>query len=174
MLVELEFTSERARSSVVTRSPDGTLRLFCKGSDAVMLSRIREDTDAELLDATDGHLHAFSVKGLRTLVIATKVGMWTLGSRSRFTHGARFRVTHDTSSGGSRRTLDLRPLKRRVPGYRQGGCRGSDRGVGRGVSVCVHASYSGKKSTLRAECSAVSASALSHLDPGPQGPYQDS
>lgn len=35
ILVELEFTSERARMSVVARAPDGTIRLFTKGSDAV-------------------------------------------------------------------------------------------------------------------------------------------
>lgn len=37
ILVELEFTSERARMSVVARAPDGTIRLFTKGSDAVRL-----------------------------------------------------------------------------------------------------------------------------------------
>ena len=46
---------------------------MCKGSDAVMLPRIRAGTDQELLDATDRNLHSFSVKGLRTLVVASKV-----------------------------------------------------------------------------------------------------
>ena len=46
---------------------------MCKGSDAVMLPRIRAGTDPELLAATDRNLHAFSVKGLRTLVVASKV-----------------------------------------------------------------------------------------------------
>ena len=35
ILVELEFTSDRARMSVVARAPDGTIRLLTKGSDAV-------------------------------------------------------------------------------------------------------------------------------------------
>jgi Cation transport ATPase (P-type) len=35
ILVELEFTSDRARMSVVARAPDSTIRLFTKGSDAV-------------------------------------------------------------------------------------------------------------------------------------------
>lgn len=73
VLVELEFTSERARMSVVARAPDGTIRLLCKGSDAVMLPRLRPGTDAALLRDTDANLHAFSVKGLRTLVITSKV-----------------------------------------------------------------------------------------------------
>ncbi len=46
---------------------------MCKGSDAVMLPRIRAGTDAELLASTDRNLHAFSVKGLRTLVVGSKV-----------------------------------------------------------------------------------------------------
>ena len=33
--MELEFTSDRARMSVVARAPDGTIRLLTKGSDAV-------------------------------------------------------------------------------------------------------------------------------------------
>ena len=71
-MVELEFTSERARASVVFQAPDGTIRLMCKGSDAVMLPRIRDGSDPALLAETDRNLYAFSVKGLRTLVLATK------------------------------------------------------------------------------------------------------
>ncbi len=73
ILVELEFSSDRARMSVVARAPDGTIRLLTKGSDAVMLPRLRKGTDAALLQATNDDLHAFSVKGLRTLVVASKV-----------------------------------------------------------------------------------------------------
>jgi Cation transport ATPase (P-type) len=73
ILNTLDFTSERARMSVVAHAPDGTIRLFTKGSDAVMLPRVRSDTDAELLAATDANLHAFSVRGLRTLVLGSKV-----------------------------------------------------------------------------------------------------
>ena len=29
----MDFTSERARMSVIMRAPDGTIRLFCKGAD---------------------------------------------------------------------------------------------------------------------------------------------
>ena len=65
MLTVLDFTSERARMSVVARSPDGTLRLFCKGSDQALLGRLRRGTDADLLAATHGHLRRFSVQALR-------------------------------------------------------------------------------------------------------------
>ena len=42
ILVELPFSSERARMSVVTRAPDGTLRLLCKvwvSQTSVLLAR---------------------------------------------------------------------------------------------------------------------------------------
>lgn len=57
----MDFTSARARMSVVLRAPDGTIRLHCKGSDAIMLPRLRPDTDPALLAATHDNLHAFSV-----------------------------------------------------------------------------------------------------------------
>ena len=62
MLTTLDFTSERARMSVVARAPDGTLRLFCKGSDQALLARLRAGTDPALLAATHGHLRRFSVQ----------------------------------------------------------------------------------------------------------------
>ena len=35
----MDFTSERARMSVITRAPDGTIRLFCKGADTKVRGR---------------------------------------------------------------------------------------------------------------------------------------
>jgi hypothetical protein len=57
----MDFSSARARMSVILRAPDGTIRLHCKGSDAKMLPRLRADTDPALLSATHANLHAFSV-----------------------------------------------------------------------------------------------------------------
>jgi hypothetical protein len=62
VLTTLDFTSERARMSVIARAPDGTLRLFCKGSDQAMLARLRPGTAPALLDATHAHLRRFSVQ----------------------------------------------------------------------------------------------------------------
>lgn len=59
--------------SVITRSPDGTIRLHAKGSDAALLPRLRESTDRALLAATHENLRAFSVRGLRTLLLASRV-----------------------------------------------------------------------------------------------------
>lgn len=70
MLTTLDFTSERARMSVVARTPDGTLRLFCKGSDQALLARLRPGTDPDLLAATHGHLRRFSVQARPRRLIA--------------------------------------------------------------------------------------------------------
>jgi phospholipid-transporting ATPase len=67
-----EFSSERQRMSVIVRCPDGTIKLFCKGSDAMMLKRLGH-TDADLLARANENLHFFSTRGLRTLVIGSRV-----------------------------------------------------------------------------------------------------
>ena len=69
----IEYTSSRARMSVVARTPDGTVRLYCKGSDAAVLAALRRDTPTDVLAATDAALHGFARRGLRTLVVATRV-----------------------------------------------------------------------------------------------------
>jgi phospholipid-transporting ATPase len=58
----LEYSSARARMSVIARAPDGTIRLFCKGSDMRVLGIVRKDTPKSLMDATDNNLHNFATK----------------------------------------------------------------------------------------------------------------
>ena len=69
----MEYSSERGCMSVIARSPDGTTRLFCKGSDMKVMKKIRKDTDSQLVDRTNSDLHTFAKQGLRTLVVASKV-----------------------------------------------------------------------------------------------------
>ena len=69
----IEYTSARARMSVVARSPDGTVRLYCKGSDTTVLGSLAADTPPDLLASTDAALHAFARRGLRTLAVASRV-----------------------------------------------------------------------------------------------------
>lgn len=69
----LEFNSDRKRMSVVVRCQDGTLRVFCKGADNVMLGLLKRDIDSDLISSTEDALHDFSVKGLRTLVLGTRL-----------------------------------------------------------------------------------------------------
>ena len=68
-----EFSSARKRMSVVARDArDGSHALFLKGADAVVLERLSESHDAEILDATRAHLDAFARDGLRTLVLSKR------------------------------------------------------------------------------------------------------
>jgi phospholipid-transporting ATPase len=69
----MEYSSERGCMSVIARSPDGTVRLYCKGADTKVMKKIRSGTDAELTARTDSDLHTFAKRGLRTLVLASKV-----------------------------------------------------------------------------------------------------
>lgn len=69
----MEYSSERGCMSVIARSPDGTIRLYCKGADSKVMKKIRPDTDADLVNRTNHDLHTFAKSGLRTLVIASKV-----------------------------------------------------------------------------------------------------
>jgi phospholipid-transporting ATPase len=68
----MEFSSERQRMSVIVRCPDGTVKLFCKGADAMMLKRLAPDTDPDLLARVNDNLHFFSTRGLRTLIIGSR------------------------------------------------------------------------------------------------------
>lgn len=67
ILVNLEFTSERKRSSVIVKIDDKIL-LLCKGADDLILSRLSKDS--RHINTTKKHLREFSVEGLRTLCCA--------------------------------------------------------------------------------------------------------
>uniref|UniRef100_A0A8C4GME5 Phospholipid-transporting ATPase n=1 Tax=Dicentrarchus labrax TaxID=13489 RepID=A0A8C4GME5_DICLA len=68
LLNVLEFSSNRKRMSVVVRTPDGKLRLYCKGADNVIFERLTEVSQYK--DLTLAHLEAFATEGLRTLCFA--------------------------------------------------------------------------------------------------------
>lgn len=63
----MEFNSDRKRMSVVARAEDGTIRLFCKGADNVMLERLKKDLDPGLVQKTKEALHDYSVKVLECI-----------------------------------------------------------------------------------------------------------
>lgn len=69
----MEYSSDRGCMSVIARTPDGSIRLYCKGSDTKVMAKIRESTDKNLIQRTDRDLHNFAREGLRTLVLASKV-----------------------------------------------------------------------------------------------------
>ncbi|WWC62655.1 uncharacterized protein I303_105252 [Kwoniella dejecticola CBS 10117] len=66
----LEFNSSRKRMSVVARSPDGRIILYCKGADSVIYQRLDPNHDEALKQTTLKDLETFANGGLRTLCIA--------------------------------------------------------------------------------------------------------
>ncbi|KAH8088928.1 phospholipid-transporting ATPase 1 [Cristinia sonorae] len=66
----IEFNSTRKRMSVIVRSPQGKLILYCKGADSVIYERLRPDHDPVLKEKTSKDMEAFANGGLRTLCIA--------------------------------------------------------------------------------------------------------
>lgn len=70
----IEFNSTRKRMSAIFRFPDGSIKLFCKGADSVILERLdNNDISAtKYVDSTSKHLEDYAVEGLRTLCIAYK------------------------------------------------------------------------------------------------------
>ncbi|KAH0790977.1 P-type ATPase [Histomonas meleagridis] len=72
ILANLEFTSERKRSSVIIRNPiTNQIILYCKGADDLILSRLSKDS--QYIDETKLHLKEFSANGLRTLCCAYRI-----------------------------------------------------------------------------------------------------
>ncbi|GAM89622.1 hypothetical protein ANO11243_076610 [Dothideomycetidae sp. 11243] len=72
VLNTLEFNSARKRMSIIVRMPDNRIRLYCKGADSIIYSRLRPGEQAELRKATADHLEMFAREGLRTLCIAQR------------------------------------------------------------------------------------------------------
>lgn len=68
----LEFNSSRKRMSAIIRMPNGSIRLFCKGADSVIYSRLAPGLQRELRKTTAEHLEMFAREGLRTLCIADR------------------------------------------------------------------------------------------------------
>lgn len=74
----IEFTSARKRMSVIVRTPEGKIKLFCKGADSVIFERLAQRLDPneekdtgesfeDFREVTLAHLEAFASEGLRTL-----------------------------------------------------------------------------------------------------------
>ncbi len=71
----MEFNSDRKRMSILLKDPkDGLIKLYCKGADSIIKSRLDpKQIDKNLLGETEEFLHKASLKGLRTLLMAMKV-----------------------------------------------------------------------------------------------------
>ena len=65
LLNVLEFNSTRKRMSVIVRTPDKRIVLYCKGADTVIYERLRNKEPTSKI--TLEHLEKFAATGLRTL-----------------------------------------------------------------------------------------------------------
>ncbi|EXJ62426.1 phospholipid-translocating ATPase [Cladophialophora yegresii CBS 114405] len=72
ILNTLEFNSTRKRMSAIVRMPDGRIKLFCKGADSMIYSRLARGQQQELRKATAENLEMFAREGLRTLCVAER------------------------------------------------------------------------------------------------------
>jgi phospholipid-translocating ATPase len=72
VLNTLEFNSTRKRMSAIIRMPDGQIKLFCKGADSMIYSRLLKGLQQPLRKATAEHLEMFAREGLRTLCVAER------------------------------------------------------------------------------------------------------
>ncbi|XP_044018116.1 probable phospholipid-transporting ATPase IA isoform X3 [Aphidius gifuensis] len=68
----IEFTSARKRMSVIVRTPDGKIKLYCKGADSIIYERLEniDNNDDNFRQITLEHLELFASEGLRTLCFA--------------------------------------------------------------------------------------------------------
>eukprot|EP00743_Colponemidia_sp_Colp-15_P003582 GILK01003864.1.p1 GENE.GILK01003864.1~~GILK01003864.1.p1 ORF type:complete len:1213 (-),score=219.55 GILK01003864.1:92-3730(-) len=68
----LEFNSTRKRMSVIVRTPENQIKLYCKGADSIILSRCKKSGQI-FESSTREHLNKYSRHGLRTLAIGVAV-----------------------------------------------------------------------------------------------------
>ncbi|XP_013857953.1 phospholipid-transporting ATPase ID [Austrofundulus limnaeus] len=71
LLAVLDFNNVRKRMSVIVRSPEGKLTLYCKGADTIIYERLHPSCNT-MKEVTTGHLNEYAGDGLRTLVLAYK------------------------------------------------------------------------------------------------------
>ncbi|OJA14910.1 hypothetical protein AZE42_09450 [Rhizopogon vesiculosus] len=63
-----EFNSTRKRMSTVVRTPSGSIKLYCKGADTVIIERLAKSQP--YTEKTLVHLEEYATEGLRTLCVA--------------------------------------------------------------------------------------------------------
>ncbi|XP_053556992.1 phospholipid-transporting ATPase ID [Bombina bombina] len=71
LLAILDFNNDRKRMSVIVKSPEGRLTLYCKGADTIIYELLENGCE-NLKEITTDHLNEFAGEGLRTLVLAYK------------------------------------------------------------------------------------------------------
>lgn len=72
VLAVIEFNSTRKRMSIITRTPEGKIILFCKGADNIIIDRLHDGKHLSPIEDTKVHLAEYAEIGLRTLCLAYK------------------------------------------------------------------------------------------------------
>ncbi|XP_038646502.1 phospholipid-transporting ATPase IC isoform X1 [Scyliorhinus canicula] len=70
VLAILDFDSDRKRMSIILRSPEGKIKLYCKGADTVIYERL--DPNSPNSESTEQALTDFADETLRTLCLSYK------------------------------------------------------------------------------------------------------
>ncbi len=58
----MEYSSARGRMSVIVRAPNGSIRLYCKGSDSKVLAILESGVSKSIQDSTQANLHLFATQ----------------------------------------------------------------------------------------------------------------
>ena len=69
----IEFSSDRKRETIIVKTPEGKIILYCKGADSIIEKRLSEKSNKEILEQCKYYVDKFSAQGLRTLFIAMKL-----------------------------------------------------------------------------------------------------
>ncbi|XP_050618242.1 phospholipid-transporting ATPase FetA-like [Macaca thibetana thibetana] len=69
LLTILDFNNVRKRMSVIVRTPEDRIMLFCKGADTIICELLHPSCSS-LCDVTTEHLDDYASEGLRTLMVA--------------------------------------------------------------------------------------------------------
>uniref|UniRef100_H0XF37 Phospholipid-transporting ATPase n=1 Tax=Otolemur garnettii TaxID=30611 RepID=H0XF37_OTOGA len=70
VLAILDFNSDRKRMSIIIRTPEGNIRLYCKGADTVIYERLHRENPSK--QETQDALDIFASETLRTLCLCYK------------------------------------------------------------------------------------------------------
>lgn len=73
LLQLFEFDSDRKRMGVIVREASGVIKLYVKGADTVIKHRLSKDIHQKFLPKIDAYVEDFSLRGLRTLLVAMRV-----------------------------------------------------------------------------------------------------
>lgn len=72
VLHKFEFTSDRKKSSLLCRQPDGRLMLLCKGADSVILPALSEKNNTGKIRQATEQMKTYCSNGLRVLCVAER------------------------------------------------------------------------------------------------------